>query len=241
MGVRRKAARPSAPQTHKAIEPNDVWTYDITFLPNRVRGQFFYLYMVQDLASRYGVHWEVHDTEHTDHNARLIQQAMLKTGCYDKPPVLHSDNGSGMKAQTMRQKLTELGITASFSRPSVSNDNAFIESMFRTVKYCPQWPSAGFASLDDARASVHKFMRWYNEAHQHSGIKYVTPAERYAGKDIEILARREAVYQAAKQRNPRRWSGKTRDWSPIEVVELNPPKEGKRSFPDVLSSLSHAR
>src|SRR5690606_11272330 len=93
-GRAKKAAKPSAPQTHKAIEPNDVWTYDITFLPSRVRGQFFYLYMVQDLASRYGVHWEVHETEHTDHNTKLIQQAMLKTGCYDKPPVLHSDNGS---------------------------------------------------------------------------------------------------------------------------------------------------
>ena len=172
-GRAKKAAKPSTPQYHKALKPNDVWTYDVTFLPSRVRGQFFYLYMVQDLSSRYGVHWEVHDEEHADHNARLIQQAVLKAGCQNKPPVLHSDNGSGMKAQTMRKKLTELGITPSFSRPSVSNDNAFIESMFRTVKYCPQWPSAGFATLEDARAWVHKFMRWYNEEHQHSGINYV--------------------------------------------------------------------
>lgn len=223
-GRTKKAVKRTAPPYHKAIKPNDVWTYDITFLPSRVRGQFFYLYMVQDLCSRYGVNWEVHDTEHADHNARLIQQAILKAGCYAKPPALHSDNGSGMKALTMRKKLIELGITPTFSRPSVSNDNAFIESMFRTVKYCPQWPSGGFATLDDARTWVQKFMLWYNEKHQHSGIKFVTPAERYAGRDIEILARRKELYQAARQSNPGRWSGNIRDWTPIEMVELNPVK-----------------
>lgn len=223
-GRAKKAVKSTVPPYHKAIKPNDVWTYDITYLPSRVRGQFFYLYMVQDLCSRYGVHWEVHDAERAEHNAKLIQQAVIKAGCYAKPPALHSDNGSGMKALTMRKKLMQLGITPTFSRPSVSNDNAFIESMFRTVKYCPQWPSSGFATLDDARAWVQKFMLWYNYKHQHSGIRFVTPAERYTGKDIEILAQREALYEAARQRSPRRWSGKTRDWTPIEMVELNPVK-----------------
>lgn len=224
-GRAKKAVKPASPPNHIAIKPNDVWTYDVTYLPSHVRGQFFYLYMLQDLCSRYGVNWEVQDTEHADHNARLIQQAVLKANCQAKPPILHSDNGSSMKALTMRKKLTELGITPTFSRPGVSNDNAYIESMFRTVKYCPQWPSAGFATLDEARKWVQKFMFWYNEKHQHSGIKYVTPAERYAGKDVEILAKREAIYEAARQRNPRRWSGKTRDWKPVEMVELNPVKE----------------
>lgn len=223
-GRAHKAVKPSEPPRHSASKVNEVWTYDVTFLPSRVRGQFFYLYMIQDLCSRYGVHWEVHDREHADHNADLIQQAVLKAKCSDDPPILHSDNGSTMKSYTMRRKLTELGITPSFSRPSVSNDNAYIESMFRTVKYCPQWPSAGFATLEDARRWVHSFMHWYNDKHQHSGIKYVTPAQRYMGKDKAILAQREVVYEAAKARNPRRWSGKTRDWTPTENVELNADK-----------------
>jgi putative transposase len=164
-GRAQKAEKPSDPPRHCASRPNEVWTYDVTFLPSRVRGQFFYLYMIQDLCSRYGVHWEVHDEEHADHNARLIEQAVFKAGCSARPPILHSDNGSTMKSYTMRRKLTELGVTPSFSRPSVSNDNAFIESMFRTVKYCPQWPSGGFVTLEDARVWVHKFMHWYVTVH----------------------------------------------------------------------------
>lgn len=223
-GRARRATRGSEPVRHTASRSNEIWTYDITYLPGKVRGQFYYLYMIQDLYSRYGVHWEVHDCESGEHNASLIQQAILKAGCGLQRPILHSDNGSPMKALTMRTKLVELGITPSHSRPSVSNDNAFIESMFRTVKYCPQWPSAGFKSLDEARTWTHRFMQWYNHEHQHSGIKYVTPAERYAGDDAEILARRTAVYAAAKARNPSRWSGDIRDWTPVEKVELNPEK-----------------
>jgi putative transposase len=120
-----------------------------------------------------------------------------------------------MKSQTMRVKLEELGISPSYSRPRVSNDNAFSESLFRTLKYCPAWPSQGFATLEDARAWVLKFVDWYNNRHCHSALKFVTPAQRHRGDDQEILEQRDRIYEQAKARNPQRWSGRTRNWEAV--------------------------
>ena len=200
---------------------------DITFLPTRVIGKHYYLYMIEDLYSRYGVHWEVHDKESGDLVSQLMTQAVLKSGCGTKRPILHSDNGSPMKSFTMRAKLQSLGITPSYSRPRVSNDNAFIESMFRTVKYCPSWPSQGFIHLDEARAWVAKFMHWYNEQHRHSGIRFVTPGQQHRSEDGEILKNRVDVYEQARQNNPRRWSRDIRNWTPCQTVALNPEKTVK--------------
>jgi len=114
----------------------------------------------------------------------------------------------------------------------VSNDNAFSESLFRTLRYCPQWPQSGFASLDDARAWVRDFIRWYSTEHRHSRIRSVTPAERHRGLDAEILVRRHMLYQRARSAHPERWPGVTRNWEAIEPVALNPetlesPQEGR--------------
>ena len=141
--------------------------------------------------------------------------------------MLHSDNGAPMKSQTLYAKLAELKISPSHNRPRVSNDNAFAESLFRTLKYCPQWPVNGFASLEEARDWVERFMHWYNHEHRHSRIGFVTPSQRHAGEDIAILKQREAVYQAAQQCHPDRWSGKTRNWQRINEVTLNPTTEHK--------------
>lgn len=219
---RAKRRQSSTPTTHIATRPNAVWMWDITVLPTRVIGQHYYLYLIEDLYSRYGVHWEVHECESGELASDLMAQAVLKSGCRSNKPVLHSDNGSPMKSFTMRAKMQSLGITPSYSRPRVSNDNPFIESMFRTVKYCPQWPSQGFIDLNEARQWVAKFMDWYNEIHRHSAIRFVTPGQRYRGEDLELLAKRRQVYEAAKQCNPRRWSGQTRNWSPCNAVALNP-------------------
>lgn len=86
------------------------------------------------------------------------------------------------------------------------------------------WPSLGFKSLEEARQWVAKFMRWYNEEHRHSGIRFVTPGQRYRGEDIKLLSRRSRVYETAKQANPLRWSGKTRNWAHESSVALNPEK-----------------
>lgn len=139
--------------------------------------------------------------------------------------VVHSDNGSPMKGATMLATLQRLGVVPSFSRPSVSDDNAFVEALFRTAKYRPGYPSKPFASIDAARAWVSTFVSWYNEEHQHSAIRFVTPADRHAGRDVEILNHRRDVYERARARHPERWAGASRNWSPVETVTLNPRHE----------------
>ena len=138
----------------------------------------------------------------------------------DEKPVLHGDNGSTVKATTVLAMLHWLGIKASHSRPRVSDDNAFIEAFFRTTKYRPQFPSKGFADLEAARCWVTEFVAWYNNDHKHSGIRYVSPAQRHAGEDRDILSKRHALYTEARAANPRRWARHTRNWQPIEVVQL---------------------
>jgi hypothetical protein len=118
-----------------------------------------------------------------------------------------------------------LGIKPSYSRPRVSDDNAFAEALFRTAKYQPEFPLKGFADLDAARQWAMRFVQWYNHEHRHSGIRYVTPAQRHAGQDGPVLAARHAVYQDARSCNPQRWSGQTRNWTPVGVVTLNPERD----------------
>ncbi len=130
-----------------------------------------------------------------------------------------------MKGATMLATLQKLGVVPSFSRPSVSNDNAFSEALFKTMKYVPAFPDQPFCSLDAARNWVSSFVIWYNEAHRHSEIQYVTPGQRHRGEDIAILAQRKRVYEAARQRHPERWSRKTRNWKPVETVSLNPQNQ----------------
>jgi Integrase core domain len=138
-----------------------------------------------------------------------------------RKPVLHSDNGATLNATTVLAMLAWLGIRPSYSRPRVSDDNPFVEAFFRTAKYRPAFARKGFADLDAARQWAANFVHWYNHEHHHSGICYVTPAERHAGQDPTLLACRHALYQQARERNPRRWSGQTRNWTLIAAVTLN--------------------
>ena len=140
-------------------------------------------------------------------------------------PVLHGDNGASVKATTVLAMLAWLGITPSHARPRVSDDNAYAEALFRTAKYRPDFPAAGFADLIEAQQWAARFVHWYNHEHRHSGIRYVTPAQRHAGNDGPILAARHALYQQAREANPRRWSGQTRNWTPIGAVTLNPERD----------------
>jgi putative transposase len=137
-GRAKTRQKKSPPRTHIAEAINQVWMVDITFLPSRVKGQFYYLYMVEDLYSRYGVHWEVYTEENSEHTCRVIEQSMWREKCLLNPPTLYRDNGSTLKSQTVRQKMYDMGISSSPPRPRVSNDNAFVESLFRTLKYCPR-------------------------------------------------------------------------------------------------------
>lgn len=217
-----------APTTHAATGPKQVWSWDISYLPSIVRGMFYYLYLVEDIYSRKIVGWEVHDSEKGALAAELMERTVLAEHCFRKPLILHSDNGSPMKCYTLQSKLTDLGITPSHSRPRVSNDNAFSESLFRTLKYCPQWPSQGFGSMTIARDWVKKFVQWYNHEHCHSRIKFVTPAQRHQGEDGAILEKRNSVYAGAKAKHPARWSRGTRNWEPIGQVTLNPENNERK-------------
>ena len=213
------------PKGYKAEAPNQVYSWDITYLASALKGSFYYLYLIEDIFSRKIVGWEVHENESAAHASLLIRKACLAEGVQPEQLVLHSDNGSPMKGATMLATLQKLGVTPSFSRPSVSDDNPYSESLFRTMKYTPAFPAKPFQSIEAARKWVHEFVQWYNEEHRHSGIQFVTPGQRHRGEDREILEKRKAVYQEAKERNPKRWSGAIRDWSPVTEVWLNPPKE----------------
>ena len=129
-----------------------------------------------------------------------------------------------MKGATMLAMMHDLGVVPSFSRPRVSNDNAYAEALFRTAKYCPLWPERPFDTLDEARRWVLDFVSWYNEQHRHSGLKYVTPEQRHRGEATALLALRTAVYQAARLQHPQRWSTNIRNWKLGDTVTLNPER-----------------
>ncbi len=196
--------------------------WDITFLPLVVRGRFLKLYVIIDVWSRMLVGVKVHEHEDDALAARLIEQACTEQGVRPGQLALHSDNGGAMKGNTMLAKLQQLGVMPSFSRPRVSDDNPFAESVMRTVKYNPAYPDRPFADLAEAEAWVTAFVAWYNDEHLHSGINFVTPSQRHYGQDIEILEHRNRVYLEARARNPERWLGKTRSWARPATVYLNP-------------------
>jgi putative transposase len=220
-----RAIRP--PTTHIATAPRQVWCWDMTYLPALVLGRWFHLYLILDLYSRKVVGWEVHDTDDAHHAAHLARRTALSEGiaALAAKPVLHGDNGSTLKATTVLAMLHWLGIKPSYSRPRVSDDNPYAEALFRTAKYRPEFPVSGFDNLAAARAWATDFVRWYNVDHRHSGIRYVSPDQRHTGADRTILEARHALYLEARKRHPARWSRHTRNWSPIQVVTLNPERD----------------
>lgn len=222
MNNRARSRMPQPRPEHRvATGPNQVWSWDITYLKSPVRGQFYYLYLIVDVWSRKTVGWSVHQREDMALSATLIARTANIEGINQDQLVLHSDNGGPMRGVTMKAMLEALGIAASFSRPRVSDDNPYSEALFRTLKYCPEYPSTPFNSPQEAEAWVEAFVAWYNTEHLHSGIRYLTPEDRHAGRQGTILAHRKAVYATAQARTPNRWSGRCRNWSPVEVVHLH--------------------
>ncbi|MGH7654736.1 MAG: transposase, partial [Gemmatimonadaceae bacterium] len=207
-----------------ATGPDQVWSWDITYLKTPVRGLYCYLYLMLDIWSRKIVGWQVYDVESADCAAALFTDTCAAHRLDPRGIVLHADNGGPMKGATMLVTLERLGVLPSFNRPRVSNDNAFSESLFRTLKYRPEYPAQPFADLAAARAWVGQFVHWYNTVHLHSAIRFVTPAARHAGRDTAQLRARQAVYAAARARHPARWSRATRNWTPIPIVTLNPER-----------------
>jgi transposase InsO family protein len=214
----------SRPVPLMAAAPNQIYSWDISYLPSLIHGMFFYLYFFIDIYSRKIVGWQVHDRECSGYAAALIKDISAREGILPDQLILHSDNGAPMKGVSMLSMMQMLGIVPSLSRPGVSDDNPYSESLFRTVKYAPVYPGY-FHSLKDARDYFEKFVHWYNDEHRHSGIKFVTPAQRHRSEDEGILHHRKQVYEAAKVQYPERWNGRaTRNWDRIPTVHLNPGK-----------------
>ncbi len=222
--VSQKRARPRA---LAATEPNQIYSWDITYLPTRVRGLYFYLYLFVDVFSRKIVAWQVYAEESGEHAGRIVQDLCWRECIAPGQVTLHSDNGGPMKGATMLATLQTLGVMASLSRPSVSNDNPYSESLFKTLKYRPAYPLAPFDDLAAARSWVTTLVHWYNHEHRHSAIRFVTPAQRHAGLDVALLAKRSDLYEAARAKNPLRWKRQTRNWRRVTVVHLNPENADK--------------
>jgi putative transposase len=202
-----------APTTHHATSPNQVSSWDCTWLPRPAKRTYYYLIMILDIFSRKVVGWEVFLAESAENSYTVIERAVLSEKIVNQPLVLHSDNGSSFKGVTLLEKLRDLQIAPSFSRPRVSNDSAFSEALFKTCKYVPGYPASGFTGLTEARQWVHSFAQWYNYTHRDSALRYATPAQRHS------------LNQAARAAKPERWSGNTRNWIPATVVTLNPERK----------------
>jgi transposase InsO family protein len=177
-----------------------------------------------DVWSRRIVGWQIAAKE-----SGLLAADLVTRICHDdkvdpRGLVLHSDNGKPMRSSTMITTLQWLGIVPSFSRPHVSDDNPYSEALFRTLKHTPAYPSLPFPDITSAQQWIARFVDWYNRVHRHSAIRYVTPDERHFGREHDILLRRHQLYELARQSNPERWTGITRNWTPIESVTLNPER-----------------
>jgi transposase InsO family protein len=222
----RRSERPararSKPRAVCADAPNQLFSWDITYLPTTVRGQYFYLYLFMDVFSRMVVGWQVYAEESSAQASELLKDLCAREAIKPGQVILHSDNGGPMKGATMLATLQALGVMPSLSRPGVSNDNPYSESLFKTLKYRPAYPLQAFDTLFAARTWVIGLVRWYNHEHRHSAIRFVTPAQRHANLDQQILDRRATLYEAARQRNPLRWKGPTRNWKRVHTVHLNP-------------------
>lgn len=226
----RERPRQMARPTELTAEgPNQVWSWDITYLKSPIRGCFYYLYLIVDVWSRKTVGWCVHDRECSELASELVAAAIESERANPEGLTLHQDNGGPMKGASLKATLEALGVLASYSRPRVSDDNPFSEALFRTLKYRPEYPTKPFSSLPHARKWVTEFVTWYNSEHLHSGIGFVTPEERHQGRDLALLARRKAVYERAKARNPERWSGATRAWKNDATVTLNAARHTNNS------------
>lgn len=225
----RGSSRNNRPPEKKATGPNQVWTWDITWLKTNVRGLFYYAYVIIDIWDRSIVKWSIHDREDDALAHELFQRALRDN---DAPDVfVHSDNGNPMKGATLLGFFNELGICNSYSRPRVSNDNPFIESWFKTLKYDVSYPGK-FDTLKESREWFAAFVSAYNNTHAHSGMNFITPHQVRSGEYTRIARNRNSVLQDAFERNPHRWSGSVRQLPEDHVVYLNPTADTRIKLKD---------
>ena len=206
-----------------ATAPNQIWSWDITKLKGPIPYLYYSLYVILDLFSRYVVGWMVAAHENARLAHRLIDATCLKQGIGPHQLTIHADRGAPMRSQLVAALLSDLSIDASHSRPRVSNDNPFSEAQFRTFKYRPEFPDR-FGSLEHARRVGHDLFTWYNEAHHHSGLTYLTPADVHYGRAATRLNVRHHTRLAAYAAHPERFvQGPPRLELLPHAVWINPP------------------
>lgn len=221
----RRALR-THPATQKpsvtATAPDQVWTWDITKLAGPVAGVFYFAYVIIDLYSRYVVGWLLAEKENAQLATQLIRDTIQLRGVEASQLVIHSDRGSPMTSGSMAQLCAKMGVTQSFSRPRVSNDNPFSESQFKTMKYQPDYPER-FGSPMHSRGWLEEFFDWHNNGHHHAGLSMFTPGDVYEGRVLEIARRRQTALDAAYAAHPERFvKGPPVVRLPPESVSINP-------------------
>lgn len=222
-----EARRRYRPTSYMAAERHQVWTWDITYFRSQYTGRFYYAYVIIDVFSRYVISAKVYEADNADYAVEFLSEAFDKYRISPGQLVVHSDNGASMKATQTLALLEQKGVAFSHSRPRVSNDNPYSESLFRTLKYNGEYryPHTGFQSLQGAQEWLDGFVHHYNEEHYHRGIRMVTPGSRFRGEGREILAKRKKVMERARAENPQRWiQSKICNCEPVGGVWLNPEK-----------------
>ncbi len=224
-----------------ATAPNQVWSWDITWLKGPHKWQHFYLYVILDVFSRYVTGWMLAEQESGQLAEQLISQTCRKQGIERDQLILHSDRGAPMTAQTVAQLLEDLGVAKSHSRPYTSDDNPFSESQFKTMKYRPDYPER-FDGFGHAHDWARVFFAWYNHHHRHSGIGLMTPATVHFGQAEHLSAYRQAVLQAAYQAHPERFvNGVPTPPTVPDAVWINPPAHHSPATPAVIAPLPGAQ
>jgi putative transposase len=201
---RQASARAYAKPELMAIRPNELWSWDITKLKGPIKWQYFQLYTIIDIYSRYIVGWLIADRESEVLACELVTETVLRQDIIPQTLTLHADNGASMKSNSLAQLLTNLSVKKTHSRPHVSNDNPFSESAFKTLKYRPSFPDR-FGCIEDARAHCRRFFNWYNSEHHHSGIEMFTPEQVHYGKWKSVQNKRINVLNDAVKMHPERF------------------------------------
>jgi transposase InsO family protein len=241
--VRERRSQRSHPVYAKpqllAKAPRQLWSWDITKLKTDVRWTYLYLYVILDVFSRYVVGWMLSTRESGALARDLVEQCVLREGVPRSQLTLHADRGAPMRSRTLAEKLVDLGIEPSFSRPRQSNDNPFSESCFKTLKYAPAFPER-FGDITHARAVLTEFFDHYNHAHRHTGIGLMTPAAVHGGKATALTAARDQVLASAFQRTPQRFKGRRPQPPQVPTkVYINPPTQPEDAPATIEPSATH--
>lgn len=206
-----------------ATQPNELWSWDITKLLGPATWNYFQLYVILDVFSRYTVGWMIAERESAQLAQHLIAETCAKQKIVPERLTLHADRGSSMRSKPVAMLLSDLGVTKTHSRPHVSNDNPYSESHFKTLKYRPKFPPR-FGCIQDARAFCAEFFDWYNNQHHHSGLGFLTPAVVHHGQAPSVIAARQNVLNIAHRNHPERFVRKAPKAPPLpEAVWINPP------------------